>query len=644
MTNSSRDLVTLLRTGINEIYENKPETVFYRVVDSSEITLKMMKSGMTREEEAEHIKLTDITYGEEVPQLYKTANYLSELFGPVTEPEPPRVIVLGKQCPDTIRATLAVLLAGGAVVELFPTKTKDQLLDESMRSGAILALVENKAFADSVNCPTLTFEELEQKVGSSSLPTTLPEVTVDPASLALVLFTSGSTGKAKIVLKSHRAMAANVEFFRMSGLFSAGERVLSVLYLAHIYPAIAQLTQATLGLTTVLPGFRKNSNRINVHAARFCARHGDCHILVLVPSRLPQLCELITDAIEEEKRRSPISKVLLELAIDSGRAQYRSQLRKYCIKNDLKIPAPLAESQENGFLVLIAPLLASIRRKVIEKAFGPSVYAMATGGSHVDYHSMEFFELLGLPLINGWGSTEAGILTFSHAYSNGEALKRGLPVRFPSSVGYPPSDEIEFLLDESGVLFVCSPTLADGYEALPEKTDEVFVTINSKRYFNTEDVVKILDNVRSLSIVGRSGRRFKGYTGEWVSPERAESELASHPLINFAFVWGEGYTNCVALLSLDVNAFHNWCKDHSFNPDTQRNEALVLVHDELLAYARNQVGPKVVQEDRVSFKDVIPLLPPDSFEAQGFVTDTQKIMSRAILDNYKETLVKVLEK
>jgi len=646
MTHTSPDLVTQLTNGINEIYKTKPETPFFRVVDSSKITLKMIKSGMTREEEAEHIQITDVTYREEVPRLYKTANYLSLLFGSMKESpggETPRVVVLGKQCPDTIRATLAVLLAGGAVIELFPTKSREQLLDESARSGAMLALVENKTFAEAMYCPTLTFEELEQKVASAPLLPKLPKVSVDPESLALLLFTSGTTCKAKPVLKSHQAMAANVELFRMSGLFSAGERVLSVLYLAHIYPAVAQFTQATLGLTTVLPGWRKNSNRIDVHAARFCARHGDCHILVMVPSRLPQLRELIVDAIEEEKQRSPVHKALLELAVKSGQALYRSQIRTYCDRNNLPLPAAIAESEENKFLVLIAPLLRPICRKIVEKAFGPSIRVLATGGSHIDYDSMEFFELLGLAVINGWGSTEAGILTFSHALSNGEALKKGLPVRIPSSVGYPPSPEIEFLVDDSGVLFVCSPTLADGYEGMKDKTDEVFVNIGGKRYFNTEDVVVILDKMRSLSVGGRSGRRFKNSTEEWVSPEAAEAELASHPLVSSAFVWGEGFTNCVALLSLDPLAFQKWCTEHEFDPTCQRNEALTILHDQLLEYARNVVGPKV-KDDRVGFKDVILLLPPDSFEARGFITDTTKVMSRAILEAYRETLLQVLKK
>lgn len=429
----------------------------------------------------------------------------------------------------------------------------------------------------------------------------------------------------------------------MSGLFTAGVRVLSVLYLAHIYPAVAQLTQATLGLTTVLPGWRKNSNRIDVHAARFCARHGDCHVLVMVPSRLPQLRELILQAIEEAKAQSPINKVLIELAMNSGRALYRSQIREYCRKNNIPVPAAIPDSRENPFLVLIAPLLRPICRKIIETAFGPSIRAIATGGSHVDFDSMEFFELLWLAVINGWGSTEAGILTFSHALTNGEALKKGLPVRFPSSVGYPPSPDIEFLVDDSGVLYVCSPTLADGYEGMKDKTDEVFVTINGKRYFNSEDIVMILDAMRSLSIVGRSGRRFKNYTQEWVSPESAESELASHPLISSAFVWGEGFTSCVALLSLDQLAFQKWCKEHSLDPADKQKEALAMLHDELLDYARNVVGPKV-KNDRVGFKDVLLLLPPDSFEARGLITDTMKVKARAILEAYRSTLLEVLNR
>ncbi len=101
---------------------------------------------------------------------------------------------------------------------------------------------------------------------------------------------------------------------------------------------------------------------------------------------------------------------------------------------------------------------------------------------------MRFFELIGIPLIGSYGSTECGGVTLC-----------GIGENRPGNLGKP-FPNVEFRIAEDGELLVRGPTVTPGYFENPEATREA---IDADGWFHTGDFGTIDATARSLSSAGR---------------------------------------------------------------------------------------------------------------------------------------------
>lgn len=671
-----QDVASLLRAGLQDSVKRFPSSAMYRVVSTRAGTRDSLSERKAK------TTVEDVAYEQEVPTVFRWARYLHEKLDMcgLESGEPRRVIVLGKQCPSTVRAVYAVFLAGAVPVLLFPEKSHDQLEEESTRSSAVLALVENESFAQSMGCPTLTFEQFEQELPAST-PEELPDVKKDPFDEALVLFTSGTSGKGKMVIKNQLSLAQNVADFRGTGQFKRFERVSSVLYIAHIYPLLAQLACADVGMTAVLPGWRKNSNRVNPLSNTMAVLCGNCHHVVLIPMYYPRLKRTIMDRVAEIVQQNPLKGNIIRLAFEAGMAEqniyYRSCYRRYGIDfpSELVQPQDDIKSVERVFdelvrqsellkrvplrffwkllfgnvpgLIVLARATVSIRVRVAREAYGPSIKDFNTGGSQIDWDSHLFVEgCLGRPLNNGWGSTEAGILTFHHTRAHWLAQILRLPIRLPRTVGYFQGAHSQFFQNpETKVLYVAGPTLFDRYEGDPNKTAEATVVVGGTRYYNTEDIVAVYGHkpYQLVQILDRAGREYKTANsgGEFVMPSVFESELCKHPLVNYAVIWGSpNHNDSVAVVSLDDVALLKFAEERGVDALSDTSAALEAARVEVLSYGRNTVQAAVGKLTRVVLKDVLPVAFEASFERNDeYLTTTKKPRYKNVVNAFRTELV-----
>jgi long-subunit acyl-CoA synthetase (AMP-forming) len=676
---TSGDVASLIREGLLNSLIQFPSSPMCRVVSTRASTHDSLADRKAK------TKVEDVPYSREVPSVFQWAHHLHDKLDLSGLPpgESRRVIVLGKQCPSTVRAVYAVFLAGAVPVLLFPEKSSSQLREESERSGARLALVENDGFAQSMACTTLTFEQFERELPAGT-PTGPLSVQKDPLDEALVLFTSGTSGQGKMVVKNQLSLAQNVVDFRSSGQFRRFERVSSVLYIAHIYPLLAQLACADIGMTAVLPGWRKNSNRVNPLSNTMAVLCGDCHHVVLIPMYYPRLKRTIIDRVAEIVQEDPVKGGVIRLAFEAGMAEqkvyYRSAYRRYGIEfpselNDLeedtasviqaiedvvnqfgvlkKLPFKLIWKALCGNalgVVLLARATSVVRDRVSKEAYGPSIRDFNTGGSQIDWDSHLFVEgCLGRPLNNGWGSTEAGILTFSHVRPHWIAQLLRLPIRVPRTVGYFQGAEAKYFKDpDTNVLYVAGPTLFNCYEGDPDKTAQATLVRDGTRYYNTEDIVAIYGRGprQLIQILDRAGREYKTANsgGEFVMPSLFETELCKHPLANYAVVWGNpNYNDSVAVVSLDQAALLQFANEKGIDLTTDRSAALEQARLEILGYGRNTVQAAVGKLTRVVLKDVLPVAFEDSFEQnEDYLTNTKKPRYRNVVEAFRTRLMSML--
>jgi long-chain acyl-CoA synthetase len=173
--------------------------------------------------------------------------------------------------------------------------------------------------------------------------------------------------------------------------------------------------------------------------------------------------------------------------------------------------------------------------KKIKAAFGGSIRFFVSGSASLQPEIIKFFDLLGLPVLEGYGLTETSPL----------AVYNVLNRRKVGTIGMPPNNmEIKVV---KGELWVKGPSVFKRYYKNPSKTKEAFP---KPGWFNTGDLVEVGSDgyVRFLA---REKEIIALSTGKKVSPTAVEERLELVPSVAQAFVFGDNRKHIGALIVPD---------------------------------------------------------------------------------------------
>ena len=160
---------------------------------------------------------------------------------------------------------------------------------------------------------------------------------------------------------------------------------------------------------------------------------------------------------------------------------------------------------------------------------------MSYAGAAMPPRIMRFFELIGIPLIGSYGSTECGGVTLS-----------GIGDTKPGSLGKP-FPNCELRIAEDGELLVRGPTVTPGYFENPEATREA---IDPEGWFHTGDLGTI-DADGCLFITGRKKDIFNCSDGSNIYPGYIELLLENEPFVRQAILLGDRRPFIAALIVPD---------------------------------------------------------------------------------------------
>ena len=180
------------------------------------------------------------------------------------------------------------------------------------------------------------------------------------------------------------------------------------------------------------------------------------------------------------------------------------------------------------------PLISGVFKNLIKKAVGLSRVEYAfTGAAPISREVLEWFDVLGIKIIEVYGMTENlayGVINLERKYFG--------------SVGMP-FPHVNLKLTEEGEVLISSPTNMKSYFKEPEKTQESF----DKNFFRTGDMGVINDHGR-LEIVGRVKENFKTSKGLYISPNPIELKFSQNPLVDMICLVGAGLPQPMALIVL----------------------------------------------------------------------------------------------
>jgi long-chain acyl-CoA synthetase len=435
------------------------------------------------------------------------------------------IAIIGENSLEWLAADLATLSVGFTNVVISPALSDAMCLKVLGHAGCRAAFVQDTAGVGRVlnlkgqlpglshiiamdgtdaDLPsTLSFSELVERgcqVNASRF-TSLVEA-VHPSDLATIMYTSGSTGEPKGVMRTQGNLLANITNGGAIVVSGAEDLAVNILSLNHLFGRFGFLKSAVTGRTTALIDALETKVNLGV-------------IAQLAPTGLavvPRVMEGIWRSL---------------LMLDSNQHLWADLENLDGKKSSLG----LDDSEARRFDELRANLRVSTRQSL-----GGRIKYVAYGGAAMAPRIMRFFELVGIPLIGSYGSTECGGVTLC-----------GIGENRPGNLGKPFAN-VEVRIAEDGEILVRGPTVSPGYYQNPQATGEAF---DDEGWFYTGDL-GVLESDGSLRVTGRKKDVFNCSEGSNIYPGFIELRLENETFIRQAVLLGDQRPFIAALVVADL--------------------------------------------------------------------------------------------
>ena len=438
--------------------------------------------------------VVDYTWGRTVDEARRMAAHLRSLgFEPGA-----RIALLTKNCAHFLIAELAIWMAGGTTVAVFPTETAEHLRYVLEHSEAGLLFVgkldqwphQAAGVPAGLPCialplaPPTNFERWDGIVARTPPLAGRPQRAADD--LAMICYTSGSTGQPKGVMHNFGRITRTIECMRADPerQLPAGVpwRTISYLPLSHIYERA-------------------------VVACR-CLQAGDGQIF---------FSDSLETFIDDVKRARPT------VFVSVPRLWLKFQQGVWKTMPAEKLDALLADPAT----------AAAAGRKVLASLGLEHVCRASSGAAPIPPSLLAWYRRLGLPLIEGYGMTED--FAYSHRTTNDFEPSGHVGIACPG---------VQVRIADDGEVLINSPGQMVGYYKRPDLNAVAFT---DDGFFRTGDMGELAADGQ-LKLTGRVKELFKTAKGKYVAPAPIEGRLNAHPMVEQAIVSGVGQPQPYALV------------------------------------------------------------------------------------------------
>lgn len=535
-----------------------------------------------------------------------------------------RVAILLHNSVEWVCFDQAALSLGLVVVPLYPSDTPGNIAYILADSGARLLLVGTRGRWETLSplCASLTGLSkvlcLRRPVGDADKVVVLegvedwlaradqsagPSVNqasadenhcVDPGALATLVYTSGTTGRSKGVMLSHHNILWNAEAVLKAIPGYREDVYLSFLPLSHVF-------ERTVGYYVPLMA---GSSVTYARSLKNLAED----LIIVRPSVLiavPQFFEGIYTKVRQQlQEKSPLARLLFGWTVAIGWQRFTAMQARHM--------------QPPWWQRLAWPVLRRLAADRILARLGGRLRLAVSGGAPLYGEISRCFIGLGLPLVQGYGLTEASpVLTANRLGDN-----------IPDSVGTA-LPGVEIRIGDAGELLARSPGTMLGYWNRPEATR---AAIDPDGWLHTGDQARIADN--HVFICSRLKEILVMSSGEKIPPADLEMAIIQEPLFDQVMVVGEGRPCLAALLVLNRREWEKLASSIGLEVDAVESLALPAVQTAALA------GIKVALRSFPRYarvRAVYLTLEPWSIE-NGLITPTMKLKRSAIEQRFAEEI------
>ncbi len=523
-----------------------------------------------------------------------------------------RVGLMSENRVDWIAADFGIALAGAIAVPVFATTAFDQLDFIFADSEAKLVFAETSADAERLrdHCPhaprvvhfdgeghdSLAAFEGRGAELAAEYPAEAATLagSPDPASLAVLMYTSGTTGLPKGVMLTHANLLSNATAAFAYGLEGetplAGAAVLCVLPFAHIY-------QHTSVLGNVLHDADLYITQPNYFLEDLKASRP--RTVALVPRIFERLISAVYDGA---KSAGGVKATLVPWALRVAREYATAALDRGAAPAPLRLQHAVADRL--------------VYSKMRERLGLDRLEYFVSGSAPLHRDIGLTFAGMGLPICEGYGLTETAPTV---SFNKRSSLKYG-------SVGKP-IPGVEVKIDDDGEILVRGPNVMAGYYHLQGPQP-----FTKDGYLRTGDIGRI-DAEGFLYITDRKKELIKTSGGKYVAPSRVEAAIRRSPLVGQCFVIGDGHPFPIALI------VPNWAAIRGeIGIGENVSTAAIAARHDVRDFMQREVAAKTA--DLASFEQIrrIALLPRDLTIEDGDLSPTMKIRRRVVEEKFADVI------
>lgn len=466
-----------------------------------------------------------------------------------------------------------------------------------------------------------SFEEV-QKLGQEKPVEAVMPVASD---VAVIMYTSGSTGLPKGVMMTHGNVLATVSAVMtiVPGLGSK-DVYLAYLPLAHILELAAEAVMvaagAAIGYGTPLT-LTDTSNKIKK------GTKGDSSVLKpTLMTAVPAILDRVRDGVRKNvDAKGGMAKTLFDL----------SYQRRLAAINGSWFGAWGLEKLLWDFIVF----------KKVRAILGGHVRFLLSGGAPLSGDTQRFINIcLGAPIGQGYGLTEtcAGGAFSEHDDTSVGRVGAPLPCVYVKLIDWP---EGGYLTSDSpmprGEIVIGGPSVTLGYFKNEDKTKEVYkVDERGMRWFYTGDIGRFHPD-GCLEIIDRKKDIVKLQHGEYVSLGKVEAALSVSPYVDNIMVHADPFHSyCVALIVASHHTLENWASQQGINYGDiselcKKPEAIKEVQSSLVKAA------KAAKLEKFEIPSKIELLSEPWTPESGLVTAALKLKRENIKKAFADNLTKL---
>jgi long-chain acyl-CoA synthetase len=416
---------------------------------------------------------------------------------------------------------------------------------------------------------------------------------VDPDATAALVYTSGTTGNPKGAMLSHRAILTNADAAMRIVPPGPEDVFLSILPLTHAF-------ERTLGyvvpvMTGACVAYAQSLLRVRQDLAT---------IRPTILIGVPRLYESVLASARRESASSPLKSALFAKTARIGWLRFAGRAA-------LSSGPSLLERA-------IWPVLEALVVRKVMQSFGGRLRMAVSGGAAMAAENAQDLIGLGVPVVEGYGLTEAGpVVTASR-----------LEDYVPGSAGFA-LPGIELRLSDANEVMVRSPSLMSGYWERPEETAK---SIDGDGWLATGDIGELRGE--RLYITGRLKNLLVMSNGENVNPEPIEAALSLDPLFAAVCVIGDGQSFLAAIVVLNREVWHDLTRESDLDHDDPNARPAEAVIMKRIKRCITQFPPH--QQIRAYHADVVDWSPDT-----GLVTPTLKVKRKRVLEHYHLEIRKI---